>query len=107
MSDQKLSFGFGKLPGELYARWPKDAAGEPVPPKYLTHCSSTDLEDTMLVNLLEAYDIPVLRVCPGDGAFGRVVLGISGTGNSIFVPETRYEDAKELMEGNNDDELQG
>ena len=98
-------FGFGKLPGELYRRWPKLDNGEPVSPKFLSHCLSTDMADVMLVNMLEAYGIPALVVHPGDGSFGRVVLGMSGTGSSIFVPETLYNDAKELMEGN-DEELQ-
>ena len=90
-------YGFGKLPGDLYRRWPKGEDGEIVPPKFLTHCLSTDLEDTMLVNMLEAYGIPALRIHPGDGAFGKVVLGMSGTGSSIYVPETLWEDARALM----------
>ena len=100
------TFGFGRLPGELYARWPRDEGGEPVPPKLLRHLQSTDLADTMLVNMLEAYGIPALVTHPGDGAFGRVILGISGTGSCIYVPETAWNDAIELMEGKNDDELQ-
>lgn len=100
-------FGRGKKPGDLYASWPKDEQGEPVAPKYLTHCLSTDMQDTLLVNMLEAYGIPAMIAHPGDGDFGKVMLGISGTGSSIFVPETMYEEAKELMEGQADDELQG
>ena len=100
------SFGFGKLPGALYAAWPKDEQGEPVAPKFLTHCGATDLEDAMLRNMLEAYGIPSMVIAPGDGAFGRVILGVSGTGSSIYVPETQYNEAKELMEADTDDELQ-
>lgn len=100
------SFGFGALPGDLLSRWPRDEAGDPVPPRYLTHCLSTDLSDTLLVNMLEAYGIPAMVRSPGDGAFGRVILGLSGTGSSIYVPETLYQDAKELMEGNDDGKLQ-
>ena len=98
-------FDLGNLPGALLRRWPKEADGTPVPPKFLTHRPSTDLSDTMLVNMLEAYGIPALLEHPGDGALGRVVLGISGTGSRIYVPETMYQDAIELME-ENEDELQ-
>lgn len=105
MSDE-LSFSFGKLPGELLKRWPKADDGEPVRPRYLTHCSSTDMSDALLINMLEAYGIPALRVCPGDGEFGRLILGMSGTGTDILVPETLYEDAKALMEAEPDDEIQ-
>jgi len=34
-----------------------------------------------------------------------VVLGMSGTGSNIYVPETMLEDAKNLMEAEPDDEL--
>lgn len=98
---------FGRnIPGELYKQWPRDMNGEPVPPKFLTHCSSRDVEDVMLVNFLQSYGIPAAVIHPGDGSFGKVVLGLSGTGSSIFVPETMYEHAKELMEAKPDDELQ-
>ncbi|MBR1660079.1 MAG: hypothetical protein IJ705_07160 [Oscillospiraceae bacterium] len=104
MSDK---FGFTRRPGELYEEWPKQPDGSPVPPKFLTHCASTDLSDQMLVSMLAAYGIPAVVEYPGDGAFGKVMLGLSGTGSSIYVPETLYIDAKELMEGENNDELPG
>lgn len=99
-------FGRGSLPGELYERWPKDEKGEPVKPRFLTHCMSLDLADVMLVNMLESYGVPAMILHPGDGDFGRLVLGMSGTGSSIFVPETMYDEAKELMEAEPDDDIQ-
>ena len=99
-------FAWGKLPGELAEAWPKDAEGEPVAPVFLTHCSSLDMADDMTVNFLGAYGIPAVKVYPGDGSFGRVVMGMSGTGSHIYVPETLYEEAKSLMEAEPDDELQ-
>ena len=98
---------FGRsMPGELYKQWPHDRNGEPVPPKFLTHCTSRDAGDVMLVNFLQSYGIPAAVLHPGDGSFGKVVLGISGTGSSIYVPETMYEQAKDLMEAKPDDDLQ-
>lgn len=98
---------FGRnVPGRLYAQWPRDEHGEIVPPKYLTHCSSRDAQDEMLVAFLKSYGIPSVIQHPGDGAFGKVVLGMSGTGSSIYVPETMYDEAKELMEAKPDDDLQ-
>ena len=99
--------GFGRrVPGELYRQWPRDAAGEIVPPKFLTHCVSVDAEDEILISFLKSYGIPAVVLHPGDGTFGKVVLGMSGTGSSIYVPETMYEQAKELMEAEPDDDLQ-
>lgn len=105
MSD-KLEFGWSSLPGELLKRWPSKENGEPVEPAYLVHCRSNDMEDIMVVTMLEAYGIPALRVYPGDGSFGAVVLGMSGTGADIYVPETLADDARALMEADIDDELQ-
>ena len=99
-------FEMGKFPGQALESWPRLDSGEYVTPVKLTHCRSNDLEDVMLVNMLEAYGIPAVRVYPGDGVFGKIVLGMSGTGADILVPENMYEDAKALMEAEPDDELQ-
>lgn len=99
-------YGRSPLPGELYKNWPKDEQGNPVQPKLLAHCSSLDMADTMLINMLQAYGIPAMVMHPGDGGFGKVVLGMSGTGSRIYVPENMYEDAIVLMEAEPDDELQ-
>ena len=99
-------YGLRPAPGERLKKWPRQGDGEPVPPKFLAHRKSVDMEDTLLVNLLEAYGIPVLLRHPGDGDFGKVLLGMSGTGSNIYVPETMYEQALELMEAEPDDNLQ-
>ncbi|MGI6013719.1 MAG: hypothetical protein ACOX7K_05490 [Oscillospiraceae bacterium] len=85
--------------GNLMERWPLDAEGEPVAPVFLAHRTSNDMADEMLVNLLEAYGIPTLRQYPNDGEFGRVIMGISGGGADVYVPETEYEAAMELLNG--------
>ena len=98
-------YGRSPLPGELYEKWPKDEQGEPIPPRLLAHRTSLDMADTMLVNMLQAYGIPAVVLHPGDGAFGKVILGMSGTGSSIYVPENMFDEAKILMEAEPDDEL--
>ncbi len=96
-------FGRRPKPGELYKKWPKDENGDPVAPKLLIHISSLDMADTMIVSMLESFGIPALVSHPGDGDFGKLVLGMSGTGSCIYVPETMYEQAKELMEAEPDE----
>ena len=100
-----VKFGRSDLPGALSEKWPKDETDTPVAPKFLTHCLSLDMADTILINMLDAYGIPAVVLHPGDGDFGKVLLGMSGTGSSIFVPETLYEDAKALLEEKDDDEF--
>lgn len=96
--DVKLEWG-RRLTGDLLGRWPRDEKNELIEPVFLTHRMCLDMSDEMLVNMLEAYGIPCIRQYPNDGDFGRVVLGMSGTGVDIFVPKTMYEDAVNLSEG--------
>ena len=85
------------LTGDLLARWPRDEAGEPEPPVYLCHCKARNMDEALTVSRMEAYGIPCLRQYPNDGSFGKVVLGVSGTGTDIFVPASLWEDACELL----------
>ena len=85
--------------GELYERWPKNADGEPEEPMLLGTCINLNLADELVINMLEAYGIPCLRIYPGDGSFGKVVLGMSGQGTEIYVPKSLFEDAVALTSG--------
>lgn len=97
---QELKAEWGRsLPGDLLKRWPRDADGEPVPPAMLTKCTGVDMDDVLLVNMLEAYGIPCLKNYPGDGQFGKIMLGMSGYGVEILVPETLLADAQALQAG--------
>ena len=87
------------LPGGLLERWPKDERGEPEEPVLLTTAINLNLFDEMTVNMLEAYGIPCLKRYPGDGSFGKVVLGMSGQGTEIFVRKSMLEDAAALVSG--------
>lgn len=86
------------LPGELYERWPKDDNGQPEEPKRLCRCNSVDFEADMKTGMLEAYGIPCLKLYPGDGSFGKVILGMSGFGVDIYVPASLLDEAKTLCE---------
>lgn len=89
-----LSFGGSRLKNS----WPADISGEPEQACFLTHRSSVNFDDKLLVNMLAAYGIPALLSHPQDGCFGKVVLGISGEGSDIYVPISMLENAKALME---------
>lgn len=91
------------LPGELYERWPKDDSGQPEEPKYLCRCNSVDFEADMRIGMLEAYGIPCLRLYPGDGSFGKVVLGMSGLGVELYVPASRLDEARALCENESEE----
>ena len=84
-------------------KWPKDNLGNSERAVFLCHLSSNDMADELLVNLLDAFGIPAVRQYPGDGDFGKVILGMSGYGTDLYVPESMYEDALNLY--NNREEV--
>ena len=83
--------------------WPKDQDGNNEKAVFLCHLSSNDMEDELFINMLEAYGIPAVRQHPGDGDFGKVILGMSGMGTDLYVPESMVEDALNLY--NNTEEV--
>ena len=90
-------FSWGsRLPGELLKRWPKDEKGEPEEPVLLATLANNNMFDEMTVNMLEAYGIPCLKIYPGYGSFGKVILGMSGEGTEIYVPKSLHDDALAL-----------
>lgn len=97
----KPTWGKKKL-GSTYKNWPKQN-GEPEQPAFLVHCTSTNMEDEMLIGMLESYGIPAVMKYPHDGTFGKVVLGISGDGVDIYVPQSLLDDAKALTGGTMND----
>lgn len=90
------------LPGETYSNWPK-IDGEPEEPVFFKHCTSLDMQDEMLINMLTAYGIPAVKLYPSNGSFGVVVLGMSAEGSDIYVPASLLPDAIALIGGENDD----
>lgn len=93
--------------GKIFENWPRDEQGQTVAPVHLKRCAPLDLEAEMLQSMLEAYGIPSFRCLPGDGQFGQLIIGMSGNGVDIFVPETMLAQAQEIMEGEADhDELE-
>ena len=104
--ENKLSPEWGKsAPSALIERWPKEENGELMEPVFLTRLYSMDMSAELRVNMLEAYGIPCLITYPGDGGFGRVILGMSGCGVNIYVPRESYEDALKLCKEESNDEL--
>lgn len=104
--DESINWGRA-LHGELLERWPKTEGGEPEKPELLCCCKNIDLSDELLTNMLEAFGIPCLRVYPGDGVFGRLILGVSGQGVEVYVPQSMLEDARELCKAQPDQSESG
>ena len=98
MEEKPARPGWGRyMPGELLERWPRDESGELEPPVYLCHCAPLDMDEALTVSRMESYGIPCLRQYPENGDFGRLIIGVSGTGTDIFVPASLWADACELL----------
>lgn len=105
MADNNRSDWGRAMDKNLVERWPKNENGELEKPQFLCRCISNDMTDMIRVNMLEAYCIPCLSLYPGDGSFGKVILGMSGSGVDIYVPQSMYSDAIALCKEENNEEL--
>lgn len=83
--------------------WPKNPDGAPENVAFLTHRTSVNYEDVMLINMLGAYGIPAIKEYPSNGTLGKVILGMSGNGADIYVPVSMLEDARLLLEDEQND----
>lgn len=104
MDELNMSWGRTGI-GDLLDKWPKKENGEPEEPAFLCNCRNNDLGDALRINMLEAYGIPCAARYPGDGGFGKLVLGMSGQGTDIYVPMSMLEDALQLCKEENNEEL--
>ena len=86
----------------VVGEWPL-VNGEPVPPAFLENIFGNESELALERNMLWAFGIPTVCRYPGDGMLGKVVLGASGFGLDIYVPETMLEDAKNILSSQPDD----
>ena len=101
MALQDWNFGYKKND----PLWPKDESGKPVPPVFLDHLPAVGLEGQIVVTMLESAGIPVVTQYPNDGDFGRIIIGVSGTGIDLYVPATQLEDARGMLDGRFEEEV--
>jgi hypothetical protein len=78
--------------------WPRGGDGKPEQPALVTDLPEGSLAD-MTCNMLSGYGIPTAKFYQEDGAFARVLFGASAYGVGIFVPASRQEEARALLEG--------
>lgn len=78
----------------LLERWPTDADGKPEKAEKLILQSELDGIADITLSMLESFGIPAFKV----GTQGKVILGFAGLGVEIYVPASRLEEAKTLLE---------
>jgi hypothetical protein len=95
MDDPKLTWG--TTPRDIAELWPKSEDGAPEKAVFLVDTFEADSQADLTVEMLRAYGIPAVRRYAKDGTLGKVVLGFSGYGVALYVPESMLEDARALL----------
>lgn len=88
---------WGQVARGIPETWPKDAAGKLEQPALLTNLPEGPIAD-MTHNMLGAYGIPAVEIYQEDGMFARVLFGASTFNVGLFVPASRQEEARALLE---------
>ncbi len=78
--------------------WPLEENGEKVKAVLLKETFDSPAETDMVISLLAAYGIPCFKYYDKEGGAGKVINGFSGYGASLYVPQSRWEEAKGLTE---------
>ena len=87
-----------ELKQQLEAMWPKDEAGEAEKAVFLSTIPDFNNEADFAINMLMAYGIPAFKSYNNEGSLGKLIIGTSAYGASIYVPASMVEDAKALLE---------
>lgn len=61
--------------------------------------AETDIQGDMMAAILDSSGIPVLRKHEGLGGYLSVVMGSTGLGVSLYVPEDKLEEARGALTG--------
>ena len=83
--------------------WPMEDDGQKVKGAVLMYAKNP-VELDMTQTLLHAYGIPTVANAPNQGFFSEVIFGSDLLGATLYVPETRLEEARELLEAKVEEE---
>ena len=79
---------------DLLEHWPKDASGAPETAARLDIQWELDSRADLTVSFLESCGIPAFL----NGSLGKVLGGFAAQGMEIWVPASRLEEVKELLD---------
>ena len=78
-------------------QWPVDESGQKEKAVRLMDSFDSAADSDMTISLLAAYGIPYFKYYDLDGGAGKVINGFSGYGAGLYVPQSRREEAEELL----------
>lgn len=77
--------------------WPTLENGEKEQAVLLQQVFDSPAEADMRLSMLSAYGIPCFKYYAKEGGAGRVINGFSGYGADLYVPASRLEEARALL----------
>ena len=92
MSDKAMDF-WATADHDLMERWPKNADGTPEQAMKLALQSELGSMADITLSMLEGFGIPAFK----NGSLGKVLCGFAGQGVELYVPASRLEEARELL----------
>ena len=88
-------WSFGGVPDA--PAWPTLENGEKEQAVLLQQVFDSPAEADMRLSMLSAYGIPCFKYYAKEGGAGKVISGFSGYGADLYVPASRLEEARALL----------
>ena len=77
--------------------WPKDESGRDEKAALLRQPLASPAAADTVISLLSAYGVPCFKYYDREGGAGKVINGFSGFGVSLYVPASRLEEARDIL----------
>ena len=77
--------------------WPKDESGRDEKAALLRQTFDSPADADTVISLLSAYGVPCFKYYDREGGAGKVINGFSGFGVSLYVPASRLEEARDIL----------
>ncbi len=78
--------------------WPTLENGEKEKAVILEQAFDSPADADMKLSMLAAYGIPCFKYYAKEGGAGKVINGFSGYGADLYVPASRLEEARALLQ---------
>ena len=78
--------------------WPTDEKGEKEKAVLLTSTFDSPAESDVTISFLISCGIPCFKYYAKEGGAGKVINGFSGYGADLYVPASRLEEARALLQ---------
>ncbi len=77
--------------------WPTDEKGEKEKAVLLKSTFDSPAETDLTISLLASCGIPCFKYYAKEGGAGKLINGFSGYGADLYVPESRLQEARDIL----------